>query len=39
VYEIFRDPGGAKAAIGVSHPHLSEESISPPSTTARALDG
>ena len=38
VYEIFRDPSSAKAAIEVSRPHFSEESISPPAATARALD-
>jgi len=38
VYEIFRDPGGAKAAIGVTRPHFSKKSISPPGTTARALE-
>ena len=38
VYEIFRDPGGAKAAIRVTRPHFSEKSISPPGTTARALE-
>src|SRR5689334_13761461 len=38
VCEIFRDPSGAKAAIGVSRPHLSEESILPRANTARALD-
>ena len=38
VCEIFRDPSGAKAAIGVSRPHFSEQSISPPTTTVHARD-
>ena len=38
VCEIFRDPGGAKAAIGVSRPHFSEQSISPPTATVHARD-
>jgi putative colanic acid biosynthesis acetyltransferase WcaF len=37
VREIFRDPGGAEAAIGVSRPHVSGESTSPRSATARAV--